>query len=205
MNHSLPADILFWIFGAASVAAAWRVFRTGSMVRAAFWLLASFAGTAGILLLLGAEFLGLILILMMAGEMAIMAVFMVMFMMNPAGLNPMNMVHQHRTALAAGVTAFLGLAGLAVFGHFPAAPVRDAASATGDLGSELLGGSMIVFQTAGVALLATMIGAIAIASRRGRYGDADAGSVEPDRDEAGASVQPSRAGRAHTDEHEGHE
>src|SRR3546814_9920885 len=35
------------------------------------------------------EFLGVVLILMMAGEMLIMAVVMVMFMMNPAGLNPM--------------------------------------------------------------------------------------------------------------------
>jgi cbb3-type cytochrome oxidase subunit 3 len=38
---------------------------------------------------------------------------------------------------------------------------------------------MLVFQTAGVALLSTMIGAIAIASRRGRRGAADEGSVEP--------------------------
>jgi NADH-quinone oxidoreductase subunit J len=36
-----------------------------------------------------------------------------------------------------------------------------------------------VFQTAGVALLSTMIGAIAIAGRRGRYGVAEDGSVEP--------------------------
>jgi NADH-quinone oxidoreductase subunit J len=43
----------------------------------------------------------------------------------------------------------------------------------------LLGDSMLVFQTAGVALLSTMIGAIVIASRRGRYGIADDGSDEP--------------------------
>ena len=44
---------------------------------------------------------------------------------------------------------------------------------------ELLGDSMLVFQTAGVTLLATMIAAIAISSARGRFGDADEGSVEP--------------------------
>ena len=38
---------------------------------------------------------------------------------------------------------------------------------------------MLVFQTAGVALLATMIGAIAVAGARGRFGDADQGSEEP--------------------------
>ena len=57
----------------------------------------------GILVLLGAEFLGMVLILMMAGEMLVMAIVMVMFMMNPAGLNPMTMVHQNRTAAAAGL------------------------------------------------------------------------------------------------------
>jgi len=125
-------------------------------VRAAFYLLASFAGVGGILVLLGAEFLGMVLVLMMAGEMLIMAIVMVMYMMNPAGLNPMWMVHQHRAAVAAGLAAFLALASVA-----------------------LLGDSMLVFQSAGVTLLSVMIGAVALTSRRGRFGDAEEGSQEP--------------------------
>lgn len=175
-------DILFWIFGAGAVVTAWRVFRADSMVRAAYWLMASFIAVAGILLLVGAEFLGLVLILMMAGEMTIMALFMVMFMMNPAGLNPMMMVHQHRTSIVAGVAAFLGLGTIALLASFPAAPVPDTTNATAELGYELLGESMLVFQAAGVALLSTMIGAIALASSRGRYGAADDGSEEPSLD-----------------------
>jgi NADH-quinone oxidoreductase subunit J len=157
VNRSLTVDVLFWCFAAGSVVTGYLVFRTDSMVRAAFWLLASFVGVGAILVLLAAEFLGVVLILMMAGEMLIMAVVMVMFMMNPAGLNPMFMVHQHRFAVAAGVVSFAGLS----------------------VGFELLGDSMLVFQTAGVALLATMIGAIALASRNGRFGTADEGSLEP--------------------------
>lgn len=172
-------DVLFWAMATGAVFSAWRVFRTDSMVRAAYWLMASFVGVGVILVLVGAEFLGLVLLLMMAGEMTIMAVFMVMFMMNPAGLNPMTMVHQHRTSIAVGVVAFLGLAAVGVFGHFPDAPPAAATDATARLGSELLGDSMLVFETAGVTLLATMIGAIAIASQRGRYGAADEGSAEP--------------------------
>lgn len=173
---------LFWFFGVGSVVAAWLVFRTDSMVRAAFWLLASFAGVGAILLALNLQFLGLILILMMAGEMAIMAVFMVMFMMNPAGLNPMVMVHQHRGAIAAAVVAFLGLSAVAVVGAIRTAAPPLATDVTAQLGRELLGESMLVFQTAGVALLATMIGAIAVASSRGRFGDASEGSIEPGRE-----------------------
>lgn len=171
-------DILFWLLAAVAVGSGWRVFRTDSMVRAAYWLLASFVAVGLILVMLGAEFLGLVLVLMMASEMTIMAVFMIMFMMNPAGLNPMMMVHQHRAAVAAGSTAFLGLAAVGLFGRFPVHPV-GAGDVTAPLGRELLGGSMLVFETAGVALLATMIGALALASRRGRFGDADEGSTEP--------------------------
>jgi NADH:ubiquinone oxidoreductase subunit 6 (subunit J) len=171
--------LLFWTFSAGAVMCAWRVFRADSMVRAAYWLLGSFVGVAAILLLVGAEFLGWVVILMMAGEMTIMAVFMVMFMMNPAGLNPMTMVHQHRVSILAGAIAFVGLAAVALMGSFPTATVDDPRLATAELGRELLGESMLVFQTAGVALLSTMIGAIALASRRGRFGTADAGSEEP--------------------------
>jgi NADH-quinone oxidoreductase subunit J len=115
---------------------------------------------------------------MMAGEMTIMAVFMVMFMMNPAGLNPMNMVHQHRAAAVAGVVSFLGLSAVGVLADFPRRGA-DGAHTTAELGTELLGDSMLIFETAGVALLATMIGAVAIVSRRGRYGEANEGSVPP--------------------------
>jgi NADH-quinone oxidoreductase subunit J len=172
-------DVLFFIFGTGAIAAAYLVFRTDSMVRAAYWLLASFVGVGAIIVLLGAEFLGLVLMLMMAGEMTIMAFVMVMFMMNPAGLNPMLMVHQHRTAIASGVAAFLVLSGAVLVSDFPDAPAENTTRATEELGTELLGESMLVFETAGVALLATMIGAVAVASRRGRYGDAEEDSIEP--------------------------
>lgn len=172
-------DAAFWLFAVGSIVAGYRVFRTDSMVRAAFYLLASFAGVGGILVLLGAEFLGMVLILMMAGEMLVMAIVMVMYMMNPAGLNPMVMVHQNRVAAAAGIVAFVALAGVGLVGPFPDRPAPEPAAATGQLGTELLGDSMLVFQTAGVALLSTMIGAVVIASRRGRYGVADDGSSEP--------------------------
>ncbi|HEX6262001.1 MAG TPA: NADH-quinone oxidoreductase subunit J [Actinomycetota bacterium] len=175
-------DVLSWIFGVGSVLCAWRVFRADSMVRAAYWLLAAFVFVGLLLVLLTARFLGLVLILMMAGEMTIMAVFMVMFMMNPAGLNPMMMVHQHRTSIAAGVVAFLGLAAVGLLGSFPERAVAAGARVTRETGMELLGDSMVVFETAAVALLATMIGAVALASRRGRAGDAYEGSVPPTMD-----------------------
>jgi len=172
-------NVTFWAFSALAVFSGWRVFRADSMVRAAYSLLVSFAAVGIILVLLKAEFLGLILILMMGGEMTIMAVFMVAFMMNPAGLNPMTMVHRNTVAIVAGSVSFLAVAALGLFARFPAATAPTGIDPTRRLGVELLGDSMLVFQTAGVTLLAAMIAAIAISSARGRFGAADEGSVEP--------------------------
>ena len=210
MSTSVVVDIAFWLLSAASVVAAWLVFRTDSMVRAAYWLLASFAGVGAVMVLLHARFLGLVLVLMMAGEMTIMAVFMVMFMMNPAGLNPMTMVHQHRTAKIAGVVAFAGLALVGLVADFPDRPADRGGDPTADLGRELLGDSMLIFETAGVTLLATMIGALALASKRGRYGDAEKGSAPPPlepvpgpRTEADTVTEPETEPETESGEHAG--
>lgn len=180
VSESIGVDVVFIALAVAAVSTGWLVFRTDSMVRASFWLLASFVAVGGILLLLNARFLGFSVLLMMAGEMSIMAIFMVAFMMNPAGLNPMTMVHQHRASIVAGVAAFLALGTLGVVVDFPDQPVEDdPAEVTVALGIEELGDSMLVFQTAGATLLATMIGTLAITSRKGRYGVADEGSEPP--------------------------
>ncbi len=171
--------LAFVVFAAAAVWTGYRVFRTDSMVRASFLLLASFLNVGAILVLMLAEYLGTALLFMMTVEMVVMALFMVMFMMNPAGLNPMEMVHQPRFAAAAGIGSAAALAAVALFGRFPANPVDPNAATIRALGSELLGGSMLVFESAGVTLLATMVCAVVLSSHRGRFGDGDEGSVAP--------------------------
>ncbi len=173
------ADVAFWVFGLAAVWSGWRVFRTDSMVRASFLLLASFLNVGAIMLLLTAEYLGFALFFMMAVEMMVMAVFMVMFMMNPAGLEPMRMVHQHGVAILAGVVLFAGVATVALAADFPDRPVASSVDFTRSLGTELLGDSMLIFESAGVALFAAIIGAVALSSGRGRFGDSGEGSVPP--------------------------
>lgn len=201
MSAPFIADILFWLLAAAAVLAGWRVFRTDSMVRASFLLMLSFILAAGIMLLLAAPYIGMATIFMMAVEMMVMALFMVMFMMNPAGLNPMSMVHQDRLAKVAGWGAFLGLSAAVLLSDLPHAPVDPSRDVVAALGHELLGGSMLIFETAGVTLLATMIGAVALSSRRGRFGRADAGSrppgLTPGGDPAGRRPETSGGGHHH--------
>lgn len=206
-------DVTLGLLGAASIFFGWRVFVTQSMVRSAFLLLLSFIATAAMMLLLAAPYIAFATIFMMAVEMMVMALFMVMFMMNPAGLNPMMMVHQHRFAIAAGIAVFVGLAVVTLTTDFPIRAMRADISSVADLGHEILGDSMLIFETVGVTLLATMVGAVIVSSRAGRFGAADAASTPPglDPDGAPAGRVPEAGNSAHShhsmaggDEHGGH-
>lgn len=183
-DPSWIVDAAFWGFSALAAASGWRVFRTDSMVRATFLLLASFLNVGAILVLLAAPYLGVAMFFMMTVEMMVMGIFMVAFMMNPAGLNPMNMVHQQRIALSAGLAVFLGGAAVALFGEFPHRPVPPGLPTTESLGRLLLGDAMLTFETAGVTLLAAIIGSVILSSRRSRYGEeaGDEGSLPPSLD-----------------------
>lgn len=169
MEIDLGRDAAFLVFGAIAVLAGWRVFRTDSMVRASFLLLASFLGVAGALFLLESEFLAGIMILMMTGEMLIMAVFMVMLMMNPGGLMPMNMVHQPRLALFVSSGVFVALVTAILATDWPERRGSPPADVTYAIGEGMMTDKMLVFLAAGVALLACMIASLALALHRGRY------------------------------------
>lgn len=197
---TLVAIILLGLF---AVWTGWRVFVVDSMVRASFSLMLSFLCTGGIALVLHADYLGAATVFMMAVEMMVMAIFMVMFMMNPAGLNPMKMVHQERLSILMGVLAFVTFTGAVLGSDLPDRPVEPGRAAVFDLGTELLGPSMLIFETAGVTLLAAMVGAIVLSSRQGRYGPTDAGARPPGLAEGGepAGRQPDEDGGHHHHHH----
>ena len=89
-------DVLFWALAVVSVASGVAVFVVNSMARATYALAVSFIAVGIMLVMVGLEYIGIITILMMVMEMAIMAVYMVMYMgMNPA-LMPMDMTHNKR-------------------------------------------------------------------------------------------------------------
>ena len=152
-------------FGIAAIGFGVAVFRTSSMMRSALALLFSQTAVGAMFLAMQAEFLGVLQIMMMATEMSIMAIFMVMFMMDPGGLGEMEMSHQKRLSIFAGIAGALATAGIAVFTDWGALGVTAPAAAeqTRALGTELLGRSMLIFETAGVTILTAMIAATAVA------------------------------------------
>ena len=152
-------------FGLAAIWFGVVVFRTSSMVRSALALLFSQAAIGGMFLAMQTEFLGVLQLMMMATEMAIMAIFMVMYMMDPGGLSGMDMTHQKRVSVAAGVLGTLVAVGVALLVDWGpvAAEAAGANEQTRLLGIEIMERSMLIFETAGVTILTAMIAATAIA------------------------------------------
>jgi NADH-quinone oxidoreductase subunit J len=162
-------QLLFVLFfGAVAIWFGLKVFTTASMMRSALALLFSMAALGALFLALQAEFLGVLQIMMMGAEMAIMALFMIMYMMSPGGLTKMEMTHQKRFSIVAAVAAGLLAGFLAVFGGWGpvVAQIDPPAQQTRALGFELMERSMLVFEAAGVTILVAMIATTAVAIRR---------------------------------------
>ncbi len=155
--------------GGLSVVAGIAVFVVDSMARATFALLASFLAVTGILVAFDLPYLAFVTALMMTIEMAVMAVFMVMFMMNPAGLMPMTMVHNARgsAVLGAGVFAVLTVGVWTI--DWPTRRGEPPADSTMQLGEAIMGSHMLVMLLIGVGLFATIVAGTVLATARGRY------------------------------------
>lgn len=158
------------IFGGLAIWFGAMVFRTSSMARSAFSLLASMVALGGMYFALEAEFLGVLQLMMMAVEMAIMAIFMVMFMMDPGGLGEMDMSHQKRASIGVGAAGAIGALAVVILvewgqlaGTAPSAEVQVRA-----LGEEMMMRSMLIFEVAGITILTTMIAAIAVSIVRSK-------------------------------------
>ena len=167
--------------GAVAVVAGLAVFLVDSMARATFALLASFLAVAAIFFVLNLTYLAWVTALMMTIEMAIMAVFMIMFMMNPAGLMPMTMVHNRRGSAAAGTATFVLLTAGIWLVDWQVPDRRRPGDTTRQLGEAIMGDYMLVMLVIGVALFATIIAGTVLATHRGRYDrlGADLRAVRP--------------------------
>jgi len=145
VNGGAGFKIIFSSFPAARIFVSF--FSLQGFTSRSIALLFSQTALGAMFLTMEVEFLGVLQIMMMATEMSIMAIFMVMFMMDPGGMGEMDMTHQKRLSLIAGFVSFVGAVAVAVFIDWgPITTVAiDSAQQTRDLGFELLGRSMLVF------------------------------------------------------------
>lgn len=165
----MVVHIVFWLVAVISVATGAAVFWVDSMARATYALASSFIAVGVAVLLLQQNYIGVVTILMMVMEMAVMAVYMVMFMgMNPA-LMPMSMVHENRRALVAAGATFVFLASGIVLIDWPARQGRPAPDVTMALGEELMGSHMLTMTVISPVMVATIVAGIVLAAARTRY------------------------------------
>ena len=160
---------IFWICGVVAVLAGGAVFYVNSMARATYALAVSFVAVGVIILELHQGYVGAITILMMVMEMAVMAVYMVMFMgMNPA-LMPMSMVHSQRAALGAAVVSFVVLAAGALLIPWPTRRSGPSGDITQRLGEAFMESHMLVMVAISPVMVATIVVGVVLSSHRGRY------------------------------------
>ena len=191
---SIGEEAVFLIVSLVAVVAGAATIVTRSPVYSAIWFALALAGVAGVLLVLGAQFLGVATIVVYAGAILVMFLFVLM-LAQPSGLAPYDRVSSEPLLSAVAGAVLLGLLTLSI-GRLTAEPaaccttpsraaaMADAApvapaAATADvakadrmesdqvarLGAELFGRHLLAVEVAGVLLLAALVGAIAVVSR----------------------------------------
>ena len=167
----LPA-LFFYLFASVCVASALMVIAAKNPVHSVLFLILAFVNAAGLFVLLGAEFLAMILVVVYVGAVAVLFLFVVM------------MLDVDFAELRQGFLQYLPIGGLVgvvflaelllVVGAWaigPGVPSTIAAKIPTDipntqaLGLVLYTRYIFYFQAAGVVLLVAMIGAIVLTLR----------------------------------------
>jgi NADH-quinone oxidoreductase subunit J len=169
------AAAFFYLFAAITVAAGLMVILARNPVHAVLYLILAFFNAAGLFVLLGAEFLAMILVVVYVGAVAVLFLFVVMMLdVDFAELRAGFIRHAPLGALIGLIllVELVMVAGFAVIDPgalaAPSAPVPTLASGianTEAIGRVLYTRYVYYFQGAGLILLVAMIGAIVLTLR----------------------------------------
>ncbi len=133
---------------------------TRNVVHAAFWMLACMVSTAGLYLLLSAEFLALVQLLVYAGAVAVLVLFVVMLTLRRRE----DAVRTRDFSLPALALAalFAVLGWMMVMSLRPAYPdtLPDVTPGVAELGLELFSTWVLPFEMASLILLVALVGAV---------------------------------------------
>ena len=163
--------IAFWILSAVMVGSALAVVSARNPVHSVLFLILSFFTAAGLFVLLGAEFLAMLLVVVYVGAVAVLFLFVVMML--DADFSTLRAGFARDLPIGGAVAVFLLaemiLVATAVGGsgtHLKAAPgTPGAVTNTEAIGRVLYTDYVYFFQAAGLVLLVAMIGAILLTLR----------------------------------------
>lgn len=104
---ALITDITFWAIAISSIVAAIAVVQLRDLFRAALFLVVSFAGIAGLFILLRAEFLAIVQIVIYVGAISVLLLFAVLTTRDVSHGNPSNKLRIPAAILAVGLLSAL--------------------------------------------------------------------------------------------------
>lgn len=167
--------IFFYLFAAVTIASAVMVISARNPVHSVLFLILAFVNAAALFIMLGAEFLALLLVVVYVGAVAVLFLFVVMMLdVNFAELKKGILQHLP-IGLLIGFVVLAEL--LAVAGSWVLSPASSSAVAMptpkgsniAALGELLYTHYFFFFQTAALVLLVAMIGAITLTLRHRAY------------------------------------
>jgi NADH-quinone oxidoreductase subunit J len=172
----IVAALFFYLFAGICVASAFMVIAAKNPVHSVLFLILAFVNAAGLFVLLGAEFLAMILIVVYVGAVAVLFLFVVMMLdVNFAELRE-GFLQYLPVGAVVGIIFLAEL--LLVVGAWTigpglpqtvAAPIPAGVTNTEALGLVLYTRYIYYFQAAGLVLLVAMIGAIVLTLRHKPY------------------------------------
>lgn len=168
------ADIAFYCFAVVTVAAGLMVTVSRNPVHSVLWLILTFLSSAGLFVLLGAEFVAMLLIIVYVGAVAVLFLFVVMMLDVDFAELKGEMARTMPLALLIGVIIILQF-GMAYASWTQAegalglrqavAPAIEDVQNTKALGLLIYDKYIYLFQASGLVLLVAMIGAITLTLR----------------------------------------
>lgn len=165
------AAFAFYAFALTTVVGGLLTVISRHPVHSVLWLILSFLSSAGLFVLLGAEFVAMLLIIVYVGAVAVLFLFVVMMLDVDFAELKAEMSRYMPLALLIGVVILMQLAlALGVWGFSEGIETRIAAPVgglhnTAALGMLLYDRYIMLFQLAGLILLVAMIGAIVLTLR----------------------------------------
>jgi NADH-quinone oxidoreductase subunit J len=161
-----PVNWVFMAIGLVVLFASFRVVTSNNVVHAALYLVGALAGTAGLFLMLSAEFVAWVLVLVYIGAVIVLFLFGIMITRAPTGLDEGLDADQRVWPALLALAVFVAMAwgSIEAFGANPVTTVGSA-TATEILGEALLGRFVIPFEVVGFVLLGALVGGITLARR----------------------------------------
>ncbi len=161
-----PVNWTFLILGAVALAGAIKVVTSPNVIHAALALVATLAASAGLFLLLSAEFVAWVLVLVYIGAVIVLFLFGIMITRAPTGRDVSLDYARKAWAGLISFVLFVVLAGgtLQAFGATEISQLGVPTS-TETIGLTLLGRFVIPFEAVSFVLLAALVGGITVARR----------------------------------------